>query len=339
VALPGASAKELLQVALVGAGNIARWAHMPALKKSGRAQLRAVYSTNGARGKSYANRFGARYATSEFDALLADADLDAVLITSRNQDHARQALAALRAGKHVLVEKPMALTEAECRELCAAEREGGALLMVGFNRRFAPYYVQVRDLLKRRQGPVVINCRVNSPGISGDYWMADPAIGGAILGEACHFTDLFAFLVGAEPESVSAFSLPTDVEAPIGENNLAAAVRFADGSVANLTYCTVGSRTSGGERVEVFAAGVGAVTEDFRRLSIRGATARSSSKLFADKGYDEQFAAFCQAVRTGGPSPVSAMDGARSTIMCLRLLESARAGGAPQPVNWRSVVE
>ena len=297
-----------------------------------------MYSANGARGKSYAKRFGARYTTSEFDALLADEQLDAVLITSRNQDHARQALAALRAGKHVLVEKPMALTEQECRELCLAERESTGLLMVGFNRRFAPYYVEVRDLLRRRQGPVVINCRMNSPGISGDYWMADPAIGGAILGEACHFTDLFAFLVGAEPETVSAFSLPTDVAEPIGENNLAASVRFADGSVANLTYCTVGSRTSGGERLEVFAPGLGIVTEDFRRLSVRGTVVRSRSKLFADKGYDEQFAAFCQAIRDGGTSPVSALDGARSTIMCLRMLESARTG-TPQPVNWRAVVE
>ena len=338
VQVPGTSTTDRLQIALVGAGNIARWAHMPALKKSGRAQLRAVYSANGARGKSYSLRFGARYATSDFDALLADAELDAVLITSRNQDHARQALAALRAGKHVLVEKPMALTEAECRELCIAERESTGLLMVGFNRRFAPYYVEVHELLKRRQGPVVINCRVNSPGISGDYWMADPAIGGAIVGEACHFTDLFAYLVGAEPETVSAYSLPTDTPEPIGENNLVASLRFADGSVANLTYCTVGSRTSGGERLEVFAPGLGVVTEDFRRISVRGAMARSRSRMFADKGYNEQFAAFCQAARDGGPSPVSALDGARSTIMCLRMLESARTG-MPQPVNWRAIVE
>ena len=338
VQLPVTTSTDLLQVALVGAGNIARWAHMPALKSSKRAQLRAVYSANGARGKSYARRFGAGYATSEFDELLADAALDVVLITSRNQDHARQALAALRAGKHVLVEKPMALTEEECRALCAAERESKGLLMVGFNRRFAPYYVEMHDLLARRQGPVVINCRVNSPGISGDYWMADPAIGGAILGEACHFTDLFAYLIGAEPESVSAFSLPTDTAEPIGENNLAASLRFVDGSVANLTYCTVGSRTSGGERVEVYAPGLGIVTEDFRRLSVRGATVRSRSKLFAEKGYNQQFAAFCQAIRAGGPSPVTALDGARSTIMCLRMLESARTG-MPQPMNWRAVVE
>src|SRR5204863_9458947 len=105
----------------------------------------------------------------------------------------------------------------------------------------------------------------NSPGISGSYWMADPAIGGAILGEASHFADLLYWLLESEPVSVSAYSLPAGKKDPIGENNLAASFHFADGSVGNLTYCTVGSRTSAGERVEVFAQGIGASTENFRR--------------------------------------------------------------------------
>ncbi len=326
-----------LQVGLIGAGNIARWAHMPALKRSGIAQLRAVYSGNGARGKSYGLRYGASYVTSSLDELLADPDLNAVVIASRNQDHAPQALAALRAGKHVFVEKPMALTEEECRELCVAQTESSAMLMVGFNRRFAPDYVDLRQRLESRSGPVVINCRVNSPGISGDYWMADPAIGGAILGEACHFTDLFAYLLGSEPQRVSAYSLPTEPREPIGQNNIVSSFVFADGSIVNFTYCTVGSRTSGGERVEVYGAGMGAVTENFRGRQIRGTIARSRSRFFADKGYDSQFAAFAEAVRSGGPSPVSVLDGARATIMCLRILESARAGETCS-VNWQAVI-
>src|SRR4030095_13875893 len=98
--------------------------------------------------------------------------------------------------------------------------------------------------LQKRTSTVVMKCRINSPGISGDYWMADPAIGGAILGEACHFVDLMYWLLDAEPESVFAYSLPTDKKEPIGENNLVASFRFADGSIGNLTYCTVGSKTS-----------------------------------------------------------------------------------------------
>ena len=174
-----------LGVALIGAGNLARWAHLPVIQKSSDAELRAVHSTSGVRGKSYATRFGAAYCTTEYEAILKDPNVHVVLIVSRNVQHASQALAALRAGKHVFVEKPMALTVEECRDLSRAVAETGKQLTVGFNRRFAPFYLPFKEHLSRRNGPAVISCRVNSPGISGEYWMADPALGGAILGEAC----------------------------------------------------------------------------------------------------------------------------------------------------------
>jgi polar amino acid transport system substrate-binding protein len=184
--------------------------------------------------------------------------------------------------------------------------------------------VKQKQLLARRTGPALIHCRVNSPGISGAYWMADPAVGGAILGEACHFVDLFAWLLDSEFINVSAFSLPTDVKDPVGENNLAASFRFEDGSVANLTYSTVGSKTSGGERVEAYGQGFGVVTEDFKLLSIRTGMQRNTSRWFADKGYHEQMKAFADAIRQGRPPAVSVRDGARSTLVCLAMLEAAK---------------
>jgi predicted dehydrogenase len=208
--------------------------------------------------------------------------------------------------------------------LCAAVEETGRQLTVGFNRRFAPYYVKLKQQLAERTSPAVINVRVNSPGISGAYWMADPAIGGAILGEACHFADLLYWLLDSEPVVVSAYSLPAGKKEPIGENNLAASLRFADGSVANLTYCTVGSRSSGGERVEIFAQGVGAATENFKRLTTFGAVRRSQSQWFADKGYSQQLASFLSGIQEGRPPEITVRDGARATILCLRMQESAR---------------
>jgi predicted dehydrogenase len=264
----GASA---VRVALIGAGNLARWVHLPTLQKLKQVELRAVCSTSGARGLGYARRFGASYCCSDYDEILRDDDVDAVFILTRNQHHATQAAAALQAGKHVFVEKPMALTREECRQLEDIVRASGRQLTVGFNRRFAPYYKAMKQHLRGRSSPAVVTCRINSPGISGAYWMADPAIGGAILGEACHFVDLMYWLLDSEPVEVSAFTLPTGKAHPIGENNLVASLRFADGSIGNLTYCTVGSATSGGERVEVFGAGIGMATEDFTRLDVRGA--------------------------------------------------------------------
>jgi predicted dehydrogenase len=244
---------------------------------------------------------------------------------SRNPQHAPQALAALRAGKHVFVEKPMAITEEECRMLSQAVEETGKQLSIGFNRRFAPSYLALKQQLSLRVGPAVVNCRINSPGISGSYWMAEAANGGAIVGEACHFVDLMYWLLNSEPVAVSAFSLPTGKKDPIGENNLVASFRFSDGSVANLTYCTLGSRTSGGERVEAFAPGLGAMAEDFRRITLRTSSVHKTSTWFPQKGYAAQMQGFFAALRESRPPEVTVRDGARATIGCLRMLDSARS--------------
>src|SRR5213078_703322 len=324
VSAPRAHQGNELRLAVAGAGNVARWAHLPALRAIPEVTLRAVFSANGARGKSYARRFGAAYCCSDYEEILRDSEVDVVLILSRNQHHYRQALAALQAGKHVFVEKPMALTENECRSLSRTVQETGRQLTVGFNRRFAPFYIEQKRALAGRAAPAVLDCRINSPGISGSYWMADPATGGAILGEACHFVDLMYWLLESEPVAVSAFSLPTGKKDPIGENNLVAAFRFADGSVGNLTYCTVGSRTSGGERVEAFAPGLGASAEDFKRVTVRTSVARKTITWFAEKGYEAQMRSFFAALKRSQPPAVTVRDGARATVACLRMLESAR---------------
>jgi predicted dehydrogenase len=321
-----------LQVALVGAGNLAKWDHLPNLKQIPGAVLRAIYSSSGARGKSYGLRFGAEYCCSDYEEILQDRAVDVVIIASRNQHHAAQALAALRAGKHVFVEKPMALTAEDCRDLCLAVRESGRQLTVGFNRRFASYYRRAKETVGHRMGPAVVACRMNSPGISSGYWMADPTIGGAILGEACHFVDLMYWLLESEPVSVSAYSLPMGRNEPIGENNLVASFRFADGSIGNLTYCTVGSKTSGGERVEAFGPGWAVLTEDFKRLDIRTGVRHKRSRIWPEKGYRAQLEAFLTGLRTGKNPEVTVYDGARATLGCLAMLKSVREL-TPSPIN------
>ena len=313
-----------VRVALVGAGNLARWEHLPNLKRTGGARLQAVYSASGARGKNYAERFGAAYCSTDYEEILADPDVDLVMILSRNENHAPQALAALRAGKHVFVEKPMAITEDECRALHRAVEETGKQLTVGFNRRFAPFYVEQKKILARRTGPAVINCRMSSPGMSSSYWMSHAASGGGILGEACHFVDLMCWLLNSEPVSVSAYCLPTGKQDPIGENNLVASFRFEDGSIGNLTYCTIGGKT-GGESVEAYAQGVTVAVEDFKRLRIQEKLRRTKSKLWGEKGYGAQLESFINSIRRGKAPEVTTKDGARATVACLRMLESARS--------------
>ena len=315
-----------LQFALVGAGNLAKWAHLPSLKKIAGAGLRAVYSTSGVRGKSYAERFGADYATTEFEEILKYEAIDVVLVASRHREHAGQILAALRAGKHVFVEKPMGITAAECREITAAVRETGKQLTVGFNRRFAPFYVEMKRQIENRTAPAAVNIRMNSTGMIKGFWAAETEHGGAIVGEACHFVDLMTWLLNSEPESVAAVSMPTELEEPMGVNNIAAIFRFADGSIGNLLYTTAGSESSAGESVEVFAPGVAASSEDFKRLTIKKAQRKTKKHLFAEKGYYAQMESFIRELREGREPSVTVRDGARATIGALLMLESARTG-------------
>jgi predicted dehydrogenase/threonine dehydrogenase-like Zn-dependent dehydrogenase len=326
------SAKSSLKVGLVGAGNLARWAHLPSLARIPNVNLQAVFSTSGARGNTYARRFGASYLCSDYEQMLKDPEIDVIMVLSRNQQHFSQTIAALRAGKDVFVEKPMALTAGECRDLYRAVVDTGKQLTVGFNRRFAPFYRELKQSLIGRTGPAVINCRICSPGISGSYWMADPKTGGAILGEAVHFVDLMYWLLESEPVSVSAYCLPTGKGDPIGENNLVASLCFEDGSIGNLNYSTLGPKKASGERVEVFAKGITSVVEDFKRLKIVSNSTRTKSTLWAHKGYEAQLESFFANIVRGEAPQVTVRDGARSTLVCVQMLNSAQSH-TPRDIN------
>ena len=309
--------REAVNFALIGAGNLAKWAHLPALKKLDGARLHAVHSNSGARGKSYGLRFGAAYAASDCNEVLNDADIDAVIIATRHKDHAEQAIDALNAGKHVFIEKPMAVTLNECRAINQAVQKSGKRLMVGFNRRFAPDYVEMKKRLQTRRSPVVISVRMNSPGIQNG-WAAEPEQGGVVVGEGCHFVDLMYWLLESEPVSVSAHGFD--------KHNVAATFKFADGSIGNFIYTVVGSETSGGEMVEVHAPGVAMRAEDFKGLIEKGKSRKSSSRFFAAKGYDAQLASFVKSLRNGSETEITVRDGARATLGCLLMLESAETG-------------
>ena len=319
------SAKSDLKVGLIGAGNLARWAHLPSLSKIPNVSLHAVCSASGARGNTYARRFGAAYFCSDYQQMLEDPQIDVVMVLSRNQHHFSQAFEALMAGKHVFVEKPMALTELECRELYDAVVVSANQLTVGFNRRFAPFYKDLKQSLIKRTGPAVINCRVSSPGISGSYWMADPTIGGAIIGEAVHFVDLMYWLLESEPINVSAYSLPTGKTDPIGENNLVATFRFADGSIGSLNYSTIGSKKAPGERIEVFAGGLTSTVQDFKWFKSVSRSRQVRSSFWAHKGYEDQLRSFFRSIAQGESPSITVRDGARATLVCVEMLRSAQS--------------
>lgn len=297
----------VVRVALVGAGSFAQGSHVPnLLKLRDRFALRAVASRTGSTAKAVADRAGAAYATTDLDEVLADPEVDLVLIATRHDLHARLALASLEAGKHVFVEKPLALNEQELAAIEAfyAERDGPPLLMTGFNRRFSPAAVRARELLAARTTPLVADYRMNAGYMPLDHWVHGPEGGGRNIGEACHVYDLFDALVGgAEVDSVAARAIRADGRRLAARDNFVATIGYGDGSVCSLTYTALGHRDHPKERLEVFADGAVLALDDYRSLAVSG-RGRGWKAATQQKGHLQELEALAKAIRDGGPWPI-----------------------------------
>ena len=321
-----------MRVGVLGAGIFALGTLLPALKRVGDVELIGVCAANGSRARHAAEKFGFRYCATDEQKVLSDPNLNAVIIATRHHLHAQQVLAAMRAGKHVFCEKPLCLSEAQLAEILRAYegRLAGTVLMIGFNRRFAPMALRMRDFLKQSDEPLAMHYRVNAGPIAPDHWVNDPEQGGGrLLGEVCHFVDFLTFLTGAPPIEVHTRSL-ADL-GPSSADNLVISLQFADGSQGTISYLTNGDRACSKERVEAFSGGAVAVLEDFRRLELvrHGRKQVIRSFLRQDKGHRAELEAFASAIRTGGQAPISLEDIVAVTLATLCAAESRMSG---QPV-------
>jgi predicted dehydrogenase/threonine dehydrogenase-like Zn-dependent dehydrogenase len=292
--------RPLLRVALLGAGAYARSVLAPALIAC-RAEIRTVVTRSGLDAVALARRFGAGNAASDIAEVLNDESVDAVIIATPHYNHAALVIAALDAGKHVFVEKPLALSFLELDAVEAACRNRpDRIVMVGFNRRFSPLTRELRRHLDAIDGPKSLQLTVNAGRVPQGHWIADPSVsGGRIVGEGCHFVDLALHLAGDRVPLSAATALAR------GADRLSALLRFADGSTALLHYLDNGSSDLPKERIEAFAAGQTFCLNDFRRLEAHGVPGFKPIVLRAvEKGNDACIAAFCEAARSGGPAPV-----------------------------------
>jgi predicted dehydrogenase len=296
-------------VSFIGAGNYATGVLIPAFKAAG-AVLRTVASSGGVSGVHAGRKFGFAQTTTDTEALLTDAGTTALVITTRHDSHARWVRQGLAAGKAVFVEKPLCLTMGEWGEWGEIAGEGwgegeqGAtapMLMVGFNRRFAPQVQKIKELLAGVTGPKALVMTVNAGAIPAAHWTQDPAVGGGrIIGEACHFIDLLRFLAGAPIERAVAVALDAATR-----DSVSISLRFADGSLGTILYLANGSKAFPKERLEVFAAGRVLQLDNFRRLTGFGWPGFKKLNLWRqDKGQQACAAAFVQALRSGGPAPI-----------------------------------
>jgi predicted dehydrogenase len=294
--------------------------------------IHAVVTRTGHEAVSVARQYGGSVASTNVSEVLQSEDVDAVVIATRHDTHTPLALEALHAGKHVFVEKPLAIEDDELRELeeFFADRgeEKTPLLVTGFNRRFAPDISLLRQQLEPRSGPVAISYVMNVGRVRTDSWVVTPEGGGRNIGEACHIYDLFTALTGSRVVDVS-----VDVARPTTafynhRDNFVATVTFADGSLATLTYVAMGSTQAPKERMELFCDGRTYSLQDYRGLTTADGSGVRRRKRKQDKGHRRILEAFLGCALRGGAWPIPLRDQIQATSVALRV-ESLLDGGMP----------
>ncbi len=317
-----------LSVALIGVGGYASAFHVPNFGGHPDVRIGAVVSTKGVVAQQVAQKHGAALAATDYREAVADAGIDGLVISTRHDTHAEIAVAALTAGKHVFVEKPVALTRDDVSAVYRAAVAGGAPITVGHNRRFSPHAKLLADLRAGTPGPVQMVYTVNAGALPANHWANDPVKGGGrIIGEGCHFFDLMYFLANAAPVRVAAMGVPESTEPKLWQN-VSVVVRFADGSVGNLTYSALGHGSYAKERVELYAGGSVGVLDDYQSAQVFGAKPAKSKTAVIDKGQKTQVDDWIAHLCGRPATPISTRDSMVGTWIALAAIESLMQGRA-----------
>jgi predicted dehydrogenase/threonine dehydrogenase-like Zn-dependent dehydrogenase len=326
-AASAAALQRTVNLGVLGAGLFATSTLLPVMKETPGVSLVGISSGAGVSARKAADRFGFAYCATDSDALLNDPRVNTVAILTRHSAHARQVIAALQAGKHVFVEKPLCLTNDELDAIVAAR--SSQMVMVGYNRRFAPFVTTLRETLRRTGAPLMLTYRVNAGFIDPQHWTQDPESGGGRLrGEGCHFIDLLIDLAGDRVRRVSTRALPDAGQ--YREDNFTVTLEFERGSIGTVIYAANGAKAFGKEAIEAFGGGVAARIDDFRSLHIQegGKSRRMTSRLRQDKGHRGEWQAIARHLTKGAPAPVPFEELVHSTRVTLAAYESLRTGAA-----------
>jgi polar amino acid transport system substrate-binding protein len=322
-----------VNIGFIGAGSFAQTFLLPTIKKNSNCRQVAVATTQGHTARTVADRYEFERAASNANEIIEDTSIDTVFITTRHDTHGAFVIDALKQGKHVFVEKPLAINETELqeiKELYQSISNGDfkvpdskkPLIMVGFNRRFAPHIQKIKSKLKR--SPVAINYRINAGSIPVEHWTQDPKTGGGrIIGELCHFMDLAMYIAGAQPKQVQAMAVP---DAAGLNDTLVCNLNFANGSVASINYFANGSKSLAKEYLEVHTHGVSAIVNDFKELIWHSNSRKKETLVNQNKGHKEEVGAFLQALKQGGQVPIPFEELYYSSLLPFKVIESIQTG-------------
>jgi predicted dehydrogenase/threonine dehydrogenase-like Zn-dependent dehydrogenase len=314
-----------ITLGVIGAGGYVPAMLLPHFKTAG-VNFRSIATASGVSAHDVGKRFGFEFAVSSAEEVLVDNDINLVLVGTRHDLHAELATKALQLNKHVFVEKPLALTDAQLDGIASAAATSSGHLMVGFNRRFSPLARQAKELFDDREAPLSIMYRVNAGRIPKDHWTQNENEGGGrIVGEVCHFVDLMTFLTEAKPVSVFAESVSARSSGVNDFDSVFITLKFSDGSNGTIAYLAEGDKALAKERVEIFGAGKVFVLDDFRSGKTYKDNRESVVTLKAqDKGQADQVRAVCSSILSNAPAPISLDDLITTTRTTFRILDSLR---------------
>ena len=325
-----AAGHDVLRIGMIGVGGYAKNVHVPNIMASDNMEIRALASKSGTSAAVIAKKVKAVYATSDIAKMLSDTNLDAVVISTRHATHAKFAVEALEAGKHVFVEKPLAITVEDCWKVVEAQQKANRIVRVGFNRRFSPFLNNMKHAVGK--GKKIFTMRVNTGDI-GAHWSNTVEEGGRLLGEGVHFFDLANWVMDCKPLYVVARFLG---EPDLLNPNVSVSISYEDGSLANITYVTVGHSGRGKEFFELFGNGRTVVVDDYKVIKSYGCKVTCKRKDKGNKGQKEAMQEFATASLTGnGGGGADAMAGLLATAICKAVLRSAITGKA---VNILSIM-
>ena len=311
---------------IIGSGNFTKVTVLPILSKL-KAKIKYLSSSSGLSGTLLAKKFDVQYSTTNNDDILNDSEVDAVIITTRHNAHARMCIAALQAGKHVFVEKPLALSLEEIDEIIEVYEQSNKTLTVGFNRRFSPFVQDIKQKLGGLNLPINVVITVNAGEIQANHWTQNMSIGGGrIIGEACHFIDLITYLSGSLVDSVVMNSMGENPE--VNTDNATILLKYQNGSTGVINYFANGNKGYSKERIEVYSQGKTMVIDNFRKSKYYGLKSSGMSGIFQsqNKGHHEQFRLFLERLKNGGEAIIPFEEIINTSRASICAVESLKLG-------------
>jgi len=326
--------KGVVNVGLIGAGLFVKGTLSPILNEIKGINLKGLAVSRGHSGHKTAQKLGFDYITTDYNKILNDEAIDAILIATPHNTHAKFITESLEAKKDVFCEKPLCINSKQLEQIIKAYKSSGKQLMVGFNRRFSPFSTFLKEKLNPNT-PMVINCRVNVGHIPKESWTHDPEVGGGnIIGEVCHFVDLIQYLTGSLPQKVSAFSIDSPKDNIVLEDNIAINIKLRNGSIANIVYTAFGNKSFPRERIEVFSNGEVGTIDNFKKSVFFGKKTKKTKRGFGmNKGHKKEYKTFFNSLKQGKEIPVDFKEYVATTLTTFAITESIKNKGE-QKIEW-----